>query len=195
MNIDLSKIDDAKIIIDKITNGINPLTGIMIEDKSFLNHPGMKRCFLYISDVLEYAKSKSTSKMRLTEFVITPDQKEKVIFPQNEIGVSEFAKCVNDQLDLNVSIKLSGMMINKKLKKLGILSEKTVNNNGRTITNEKSAEFGFKMIHVSSQNRQFDMVVMNDEGKKYLLNNIEEIMSIDDSPESELEKSFPENTE
>lgn len=67
--------------------------------------------------------------------------------------------------------------MNKKLKILGILSEeKLESGKTRTIINENSINFGFETDKKTYNGSEYDMVAMNDKGKKYLLDNIESIM-------------------
>lgn len=180
MHNDFEKIDKAKMVLLKIAKGVNPLTGEIIEGDSFLNDARIIRCFYYVSEILDNvingAYSSRVSKS--SQFIITPEQKERVEFPQDKIGVNEFSKCINTQIDLRVSKRLTGVELNKRLKKMGILSEEsTVNGKTRTVVTENSSKYGFETEKRTYNGVEYDMVVINDKGKKYLLDNIESIMS------------------
>ena len=177
---EIEKIEKAKIILEKIAKGVNPITGEQIEEDSFLNDARMIRCFYFVAEVLGNVKDGvyRSKKNKMTEFIITPEQKEMVEFPPGRIGVNEFSKCINRCIDINISKKLTGVELNKRLKKLGILSEEsTQDGKTRTIINEKSIEYGFESERRSYNGNDYDMVVINDNGKKYLSENIESIMS------------------
>ncbi len=78
------------------------------------------------------------------------------------------------------SKRLTGVELNKRLKKLGILAEEsTEGGKTRTITNERSAQYGFEMGRKSYNGIEYDMVLINDAGKKYLLENLETIMAVE----------------
>ena len=49
---EIEKIEYAKAYIDKLANGINPLTDQPIPDHELLNHVRISRCLFYVSDVL-----------------------------------------------------------------------------------------------------------------------------------------------
>lgn len=66
--------------------------------------------------------------------------------------------------------------MNKGLKRLGILSEAVEDGKKRTVTNEISKDYGFFSEKRSYDGREYDMVLINNEGKKYILDNIEKIM-------------------
>jgi hypothetical protein len=179
---ELEKMEKAKAVLMKIAKGVDPLTGEQIKEDSFLNNPKIIRCFYFVTEILDNVINAAYSKSsKSTCFIITPEQKSRVTFPEGKIGVNEFSRYVNMCIDLNVSKRLTGVEINRRLKKMGVLSEKVNPATGkmRTITNDSSINYGFETLKKSFNGVEYDMVVMNDEGKKYLLDNIEDIMSID----------------
>lgn len=130
-------------------------------------------------DAVAYKKAevKSEGRSGQMEFRITPEQKERVVFTPGKIGVNEFSRCVNLFIDLNISKKLTGIELNKKLKKFGILSEEdTEDGRKRTVINANSAKYGIESEKRTYNGVEYDAVVINDNGKKYILDNIEAIM-------------------
>lgn len=180
MATEYEKMEKAKIVLTKIAKGINPLTGEQIRKESFLNDPKIIRCFYFVAEVLDNVINGAYSNRGKINFVITPEQKSKVKFPEGEIGVSEFSRCINMCIDPIKSKNLTAAELNKRLKKIGILSEVLNPATGkmRTITNSNSEKYGLTMVKQSYNGVEYDKVVMNDNGKKYLLDNIEKIMGI-----------------
>lgn len=178
MDLDREKLGKAKAILEKMANGINPINGQPIQDESFLQDPRMIRCLFYVSNVLQLVMDGKIQRLRPTNFVITPEEKSRVKFPEYKIGVNEFSKCINEVIDPNKSKKLTGAELNKQLKKMGILSEiPTENGRVRTTINEKSKDYGIEIEIRTYKDREYEMVVFNDAGKRFLLENIEYIMS------------------
>jgi len=173
------KVIKAKEVLIKIANGINPVDGTPINEESFLNDPRIIRCFFYISELLNRVIAGQTNQNlpKPTELHITKEEKSLVKFPENKIGVNEFAKCINNVIDLNKSKKLSGVELNKQLKKMGVLSE-NIDEQGkvRTIINNKSVDYGFESEKRNYNGNEYEMVVINDIGKAYILENLEDIM-------------------
>jgi len=179
---DFEKMDKARSVMVKMAEGINPVTGEQIKDENFLNDPRIIRCFYYIAEVLDNVMNGVYSKSnRPAQFVITPEQKSMVVLPDGLIGVTEFSKQVNMCTDQTRSKKLTAVELNKRLKKMGILGEEVnpATGKARTVTNSKSKDYGFEMVRRSFNGNEYEMVVMNDIGKRYLLDHLEEIMSID----------------
>ena len=172
------KILKAKEIMLKIAKGIDPISKEEISKDNFLKDERITRMFFYVAEVLDHvSKSKDRNLPEPTEFVITSEEKQKVIFPDNKIGVNDFSRGINEVIDLNKSKKLKGSDLNKHLKVLGILSEeKTRDGKTRTIINEKSSEFGFESEKKEFEGRTYFQVLINDKGKKYLLENLEDIL-------------------
>lgn len=175
------KIQKAREVLLKIAHGTNPITGNEMEGEEFLNDPRIIRCFYFVADILQNVLDGSYSNRKYASFAITPEQKSRVRLPEGKIGVNVFSKCVNEVLEMT-SKQLTGLELNKKLKQMNILSE-AVNSEGKsaTTTNENSVNFGFELEHRAFNNREYDMVVMNDYGKKYLLDNLETIMGVEAS--------------
>lgn len=178
---DIEKIGKAKDIILKLANGVNPVDGEEIKHDNVLSDPRMIRCFFYVSEVLENVIKGEYSKVaKMTKFIITPEQKDSVIFTEGEIGVNEISKCINEHINPLISRKVTGNLINKGLKRMDILTE-IENNDGtrRTAINETSHKYGFNEIKRSYDGKEYFQVVANDMGKKFILENIEEIMTKD----------------
>ncbi len=176
---DRDRIQKGREVLLKIARGANPITGNGMEGEAFLNDPRIIRCFYFVADVLQNVLNGSYSNRKNAFFVISPEQKSMVRFPEGKIGVNVFSKCINEVLEMT-SKQLTGMELNKRLKQMSILGE-TVNNEGKTATttNEHSNKYGFELEHKVFNNREYDMVLMNDIGKQYLLENLETIMGVE----------------
>lgn len=71
MNEELEKIQKARLVLQKIANGINPINGEKIEEESFLNDPRIIRCFYFVAEVLDnvtrgvYSSKRSEPRFRV----------------------------------------------------------------------------------------------------------------------------------
>lgn len=103
--------------------------------------------------------------------------KEQVTLPPGKIGINDFSKEINAVIDPTISKKITGTMINKKLKAIGILSEEVDENGHRvTITNDKSEGYGIESETRTFNGREYKKVVFNEVGKQFLLKNIKTLM-------------------
>lgn len=177
------KLVKANEILRKMANGINPLTDGQLEEGSFLHDPRMIRCLYFIQEVLNRAIDGQfkTAAGKLETFVITAEEKQKIELPQGRIGINEFAKCVNRVIDLNKSRKVSGVDLNKRLKRMGVLTEEVLaDGSRRTTPGANPHEYGVEMEKRNYNGNEYEMILFNDQGKKYLLDNLETIMESGD---------------
>lgn len=177
MEKDIERLNESKKIINKIANGINPINDTPIKDECFVNDPKIIRSLFFLVDLLD---SELTTKLPLRRgsFRISAEQKKLVKLPVGNIGINEFAKAINDVIDTNKYKKISGANINKKLKLMEILGEiKTPEGKTRSIPNEKSDGYGIISEVRFYNNEQYEQVLFNDIGKKFLLDNIEKILA------------------
>ena len=49
---ELETLERAKMYMEKLANGINPIDGSMIPDEDVVNNVRLSRCFFYVADVL-----------------------------------------------------------------------------------------------------------------------------------------------
>ena len=176
------KMEKAMLVLSKMAKGVDPLTGKVIKEDSFLNDPEIIRCFYFINEVLENVKNGTYARNHsLPHFIISPEQKGMISLREGKIGVTEFSKQVNLCINPAVSRKLTGVELNKKLKKLGVLGEENNPATGRTRTtiNADSGRYGFELESRSFNGTEYEMVVMNNSGKQYVLDHLEEIMKIE----------------
>jgi hypothetical protein len=176
----IEQLSQTKNVLERLALGINPLTGKTVEKESFLKHVEIGKCLATAQEIVDRlirngGRSNGTKSI---PFTITPTQKKTIKLTEGKIGVNEFSRCVNRCLDSESSKKLTGVEINKRLKKMGILSEeKLPDGKTHTTVNADSGKYGFETEHRIYKNEEYEKVVMNDAGKKYLLDNLETIMA------------------
>jgi|GEM_PF-6400167 len=126
-----------------------------------------------------FQKKYGPGNSRLTKFMITPEEKTRIVLPDGKIGVNEFARCVNKVINPEQSKNLTGVDLNKQLKKMGILSEKELEEGKRrTVINDQSKEYGIETEPRSFNGTEYEKIVFNEKGKSFLLENLEKIMEV-----------------
>ncbi len=180
MNHDHESLIESKSIIKALANGLNPITGEKIGVESFLHDPSIIRPLFFLTQYIEKLPTSPIKKTKPKSFKITQNEKSQIKLPPGKIGVNKFAHAVNEVIDGTKSKRLTGVVINKRLKALGILSEETTEaGNTRTITNERSEGYGIESVAIRYNKNEYQQVVFNDIGKKFLLDNLEKIMGIE----------------
>lgn len=172
------KLTKVKETIEKIASGINPLNGAKIEKGSFIYDDEVSGDLIYAAQKLNKLIAWEHNKQlkNVLDFVISKEQMENIKLPDKKIGVNEFAKCVNQVIDTSISRKISGVEINKRLKEMGILGEEQEDKHKKTIVNDNSSKYGIEIEKRNFNGKEYEAIVFNEDGKKFLLDNLGKIM-------------------
>lgn len=189
---ELETIARAKMYIDKLANGINPLDDTAVAENDIVNNVRISRCLFFVSDtlrrVLENGGVGVTSRVKKNKFKITAEELEKFEFSDRPIPVSEITKRINDIADTENSTKLSHNTITSWLSEIGMLKEmiNTAGKKSKRPTAE-GAELGIFVKEVTSQNGTFNVVFYNKSAQKFIVDNIPSVI------ENHSDKTIEEN--
>ena len=189
---ELETIARAKMYIDKLANGINPLDDTAVAENDIVNNVRISRCLFFVSDtlrrVLENGGVGVTSRVKKNKFKITAEELEKFEFSDRPIPVSEITKRINDIADTENSKKLSHNTITSWLSEIGMLKEmiNTAGKKSKRPTAE-GAELGIFVKEVTSQNGTFNVVFYNKSAQKFIVDNIPSVI------ENHSDKTIEEN--
>ena len=189
---ELETIARAKMYIDKLANGINPLDDTAVAENDIVNNVRISRCLFFVSDtlrrVLENGGVGVASRVKKNKFKITAEELEKFAFSDRPITISEITKRINDIADTENSKKLSHNTITSWLSEIGMLNE-MINTAGkkRKRPTAEGAELGIFVKEVTSQNGTFNVVFYNKSAQKFIVDNIPSVI------ENHSDKTIEEN--
>ncbi len=189
---ELETIARAKMYIDKLANGINPLDDTAVAENDIVNNVRISRCLFFVSDtlrrVLENGGVGVASRVKKNKFKITAEELEKFAFSDRPITISEITKRINDIADTENSKKLSHNTITSWLSEIGMLKEmiNTAGKKSKRPTAE-GAELGIFVKEVTSQNGTFNVVFYNKSAQKFIVDNIPSVI------ENHSDKTIEEN--
>lgn len=180
MSLDLDKLKKAKVVLQKIGQGVNPLDGEPIAGESFLQDPRIIRCLFFVTEVLDLVVD-GTLQMKSDgrPFAITAEERDRIRLPEGEIGITQFTKCVNEALG-PMSRKLTGIEMNKHLRALGLLVE-VLESDGkkRTTATPNAANYGIRAERRDYNGAEYEKVIYDGTGQRFLLENLERILQDD----------------
>lgn len=133
---ELETLERAKMYMEKLANGINPIDGSVIPDEDIVNNVRLSRCFFYVSDVLrqviENGGVTPQKKIKKEPFSLTVEQREAFEFSAIPMPISEISKRIN-ALSTNENMStLSYAVIRDWLMSLGML-EYALDGNGKNV--------------------------------------------------------------
>lgn len=153
---ELETMKRAKDYIDKLANGIDPLTNEIIKDDSIINNVRISRCLFYVSDVLEKVihnggevRKNSGDDNRLP-FSITAEQKASIPLSETPMGIMDFSKAIKSVLSENVK-PLSATKITEWLVNNEYLIEEIVGDKRRKISTVKGESVGIITVDGTSK--------------------------------------------
>lgn len=195
---ELEKMERAKMYIDKLANGINPIDDTVIPDNDTVNNVRLTRCFFYISDVLRQVienggvvSAPKEKKPKKVPFKISFENIQKYSLSDEPIALSKIAERINDLVDLEGMKKLSYRNIADWLIEIGMLSVVT-KDDGKT---SKAPTEDGKNIGISTEVRNgqygtYEIVVYNRMAQEFIVDNITAVLE-----NVEKQKSMPKLTD
>ena len=126
---ELEKIERARIYMDKLANGINPIDDTMAPDEDIINNVRLSRCFFYVSDILRQVienggigATERPKKEKKEPLQIPFEKRSSFAFSEKPIPASEIARRINDLGDSEKMQRLSYNGIVNWLSELGMLT-------------------------------------------------------------------------
>ncbi len=96
---ELEILNRAKLYIDKMANGKNPITDEDADDNDIINNVRVSRCLFYVSGILEKVIANGGEvgvKIKTKKpFYINPKELEKYQYSEIPLSLSEIAKIIN----------------------------------------------------------------------------------------------------
>lgn len=178
---ELETMQRAKMYMDKLARGINPITDQEMPEDSVLNHVRLARCFFYVSDVLGQVIANGGAigeKPKLTPFAIAMDQIRNVQISQEPIRVTQLVDRISEAVGDPGMKKLKITVITDWLLEKGFL-EKQTDPDGK---NRRIPTRNGLMIGLSTQTRQgqygeYQAVFYNSDAQQFVLDHLAEMLA------------------
>ena len=180
---ELETIQRAKMYLDRLAQGIDPLTGQPVPPNDVVKNARIARCLMFTSDVLwrviEYGgvpKSK-VPEAEKAPFSITREQLERYEYPQWSISVTEFTSRINALVDTDSMVGLKYTSVTAFLTENGYL-ENYVNQQGRNTKRPTQAgiTLGITTETRTGKDGPYTAVLYNRNAQHFLLENLDSII-------------------
>ncbi len=174
------KLLKAKSYLDKLANGINPITNELASENDTINNIHISRCLFYVSDVLRNLiennnnpKKKKNSKI---PFSVTPQQLADYVFDDNPITVTEITKKLNSLIDTEEMKGIKTTSITNWLIKINML-EYLADENGKNhkIPTENGIQLGITTQERLGMYGSYKVVLYDSNVQQFILVNIDTI--------------------
>ena len=192
----LELVERAKMYMKLLCDGVHPVTGEEIPTNSALADGKVKRCFAFISEVLdEYAelterverlereKDKQVVVLqKKQQFTISREQCESIRLSREPLSVLAFMKNINSVIDSDTTEKLSSTRINKWLTDKGlVITDKVPTLVSKTVY--KPSEFASRIGIVEEEvvdkksGEVKSQIKLSERAQLFIIENLEDIVA------------------
>ncbi|MCD8040530.1 MAG: hypothetical protein LUF82_03335 [Clostridia bacterium] len=191
---ELEKVEYTKSFIDKLAEGVNPLTDEQIPDGDLLNNVRISRCMFYVSGILDGVISqmknpKPLKKIRNADkkpFCIGDGDMGKYTYSDNLCTVGDIANQLNSFIDLNIMQRIKVKTIYDWL----VSKEYLYNVDGSEKVYRRSAEKGraagfTDSQRVSAKGLSYTVILCNKNAQKIIVENANLIAQSDSAQNGE----------
>ena len=185
---DLEIMQRAKMYLDKLANGVNPLNDAPVPEGELINNVRISRCLFFVSDVLRQVIDNGgvigrTVRPSKAPFSISRPQLDAFQFSDRPIAVSEIAKRISDlvpEVEAGAMNKLKYSTLTAFLLEAGFLTEVETPDGKRV---KRPTEMG-GYVGISTEDRRtmdgrsYTVTVYNRAAQQFLLDNMEAILAM-----------------
>lgn len=177
---ELEVMQRAKMYMDKLAAGIDPITGRPLPPDSGLDQPRLGRCFSYVSQVLGRVIANEGyvgAIPKIYEFRITPEQLARVQLSQEPVRVSQIIDAVMAAIGEPRMKKLSSTVVTNWLENKGYLEKQTTpDGKSRRIPTSSGAALGITTRSRQGQYGDYEAVYYDSSAQRFILGHLQEMI-------------------
>lgn len=184
---ELEKIERAKMYMDKLANGINPIDGSEVPSDDIINNIRISRCFFFVSDVLRQVienggvqspqKAKKEKKEKKVPLQIPFEKRSSFAFSETPITASEIVRRINNMIDSEKMQELSYYGITTWLTELGMLTWANTADGKKTKHPTLSGcEAGILLENRDGSRGPYQVVVYNLNAQRFIIDNLDAVV-------------------
>ena len=173
--IDVSKLKTAQDWIEKLANGINPLTLEPVKEDDIINNVHISRCLFFVSEILEKVKPTESTPKKAKPFMMSAREAERIV-TNAPCGIAQFIRIVNEHIPKDMK-QLSVVTVIKWLRNNGYLYEANIDDKHKTnLPTEKGIQLGITVkIQQDLEGKDYQRVFYDISAQRVMLSNIESI--------------------
>lgn len=175
MMTDKNKLKTAQEWVDKLANGINPLTLEPVKEDDIVNNVHISRCLFYVCDLLSKIEINDTTPNKKSPFWMAAIDAEQInVLTPN--GIAQFARIINEHIPEDMKPLSAGLVI-KWLRNEGYLYEEHLDDKHKTnLPTEKGNKIGITVQYQKNiDGQEYRRVIYDIQAQRFMLKNIESI--------------------
>jgi hypothetical protein len=179
---ELEKMQRAKMYMDRLANGMDPISEAELPEDSTLNNVRLSRCFFYVSDILRQVIEnggtvKSVKRPKRADFQISAEAIKNFSFSKQPIRISEFVDKINHLIDLDSMKKITTTVITGWLLGKGFLELHEYPDGKKTRLPTKQGEYiGLSTEIRTGQYGEYHAVLYNEDAQRFVIDNLDAML-------------------
>lgn len=175
---ELEKMKRAKMYIDKLAGGVDPITDEELPQDSVLNNVRLSRCFFYVADILRQVieNGAQVGKKTLEPFRISPDEISLIKISEEALPISRFCDIVNEAVN-NINMKkLTHKPLTDWLLEKSFLRLEEIGNTKKKRAGEYAPQIGIFEETRAGLHGEYLVVLYSPAAQQFLLDNLAAIL-------------------
>ena len=175
---DLQTLERARMYMEKLANGINPIDNSLVPDNDIVNNVRLSRCFFYVADVLKQVIDNggisATTAHQKQVFSLPTEKRGEFAFSQEPITISEIVRRINQLVDSENMLQLTHTMVTAWLMEIGALTNE-VNAEGKNVKRPTphGVSLGITTRERTGLNGIYYAVVYDIQAQHFILDNLD----------------------
>ena len=182
---EMTKLLHAKDCMDKLSNGIDPISDEVLTRDSLLNSITLSRCFFFVSDILRqviendgYIGRRVRSNVKLLPFVLPEEDRKQIEVTETPAMIRQFTDRINSLIDIDIMQKLKVSALTGWLVNEGLLEEETINGKKRKIPTKAGEKLGIYSEARESQYGGYTAILYKESAQRHILKNLDKIITL-----------------
>lgn len=184
---ELEKIERAKMYLDKLANGIDPISDKEVPDDDIINNVRLSRCFFYVSDILRQVienggvgKKKKVEKPTKIPFTLSYEQRKNYNYSDNPITISEISRRISSLSENENMSQMKYGSITGWLTQIGMM-ELSLSTTGRQtkVPTFAGRELGITTEPRTGMNGDYTAVLYNRQAQQFIIDNLDSVFEFE----------------
>lgn len=178
---ELETMKRAKMYLDKLAQGIDPISNQEVPEDSALNQVRLARCFFYVSDILGQVIANGGvigGRPNLPPFEISAAQLASVPISQEPLRITQLVDAINTAVGNPQMKKLSATVITNWLLENGYLKKHlSADGKSKRLPTQTGMDLGLFTQIRQGQYGEYQAVFYTPSAQKFVLDHLHEILS------------------
>lgn len=169
----------AKMYMDKLAQGIDPISDQEMPEDSVLNNVRLARCFFYVSGVLDQviACGGNVKKTPKKDFYVTEEELCRVAVSQEPIRITQFVDRIMDVINDPDRKKLKTTTITDWLIEKGFMTKQpAADGKAKRLPTAMGEQIGLTVKLREGQYGTYQAVCYSEDAQRFLLDHLQEML-------------------